>query len=54
MAKLGQWLLRRSQHCQSKRRAATAALQSAGQPVDILRLQWAEQVKSQTQPLPRM
>ncbi|KAF8059310.1 hypothetical protein FPV67DRAFT_1426412 [Lyophyllum atratum] len=53
LAKLANWLLRRSRHCKDKRQAAETALQEAGQTEACLRREWDAQVKAQTKPLPR-
>ncbi|RDB27721.1 hypothetical protein Hypma_003286 [Hypsizygus marmoreus] len=53
LEKLGRWLLRRSQHTQSKLTTAEAILQDCGHSEGFLRAQWKAQVDAQTKPLPR-
>lgn len=53
LQRLGHWLLRRIQHCRSKREAAELILKGCEYSEGLLREQWELQVKSQTQPLPR-
>ncbi|KAJ7652934.1 hypothetical protein B0H17DRAFT_1147272 [Mycena rosella] len=53
LANLGEWIRRRRLHSIKKRAEATQALQDCGKPLSLLRRQWALQVKTQTQPLPR-
>jgi hypothetical protein len=50
---MGKWLARKSISCQAKMASATAALGDVAFTPDALRQQWASQVHSQTQPLPR-
>ncbi|RDB26796.1 hypothetical protein Hypma_005259 [Hypsizygus marmoreus] len=50
---LGQWLLRRSQHCHTKLLEAEALLRACGHNEEFLRAQWKAQVTAQTRPLPR-
>ncbi|THU79970.1 hypothetical protein K435DRAFT_696684 [Dendrothele bispora CBS 962.96] len=49
----GIWLRRKVRQCESRRRAAQGELEETGQPMNVLREQWANQVASQTKPLPR-
>ncbi|THV02922.1 hypothetical protein K435DRAFT_817478 [Dendrothele bispora CBS 962.96] len=49
----GTWLRRKLRQCESRRRAAKGELERTGQSTTILREQWANQVASQTKPLPR-
>ncbi|KAJ7679817.1 hypothetical protein B0H17DRAFT_1206333 [Mycena rosella] len=53
LANLGEWIRRCRLHSIKKRAEATQALQDCGKPLSLLRRQWALQVKTQTQPLPR-
>ncbi|KAJ7430688.1 hypothetical protein B0H11DRAFT_2391891 [Mycena galericulata] len=53
IARLGVWLARRWANCQEKRRDATVALAESKQPMALLREEYAKQVKTQSQPLPR-
>ncbi|KAK7456327.1 hypothetical protein VKT23_010574 [Stygiomarasmius scandens] len=47
------WLQRKTRQCASRRIAAEHEMQASGQDLAFLRIQWEEQVKAQTQPLPR-
>ncbi|KAJ7442423.1 hypothetical protein FB451DRAFT_1343897 [Mycena latifolia] len=47
------WIRRRHYHSTNKRAEARAVLVECGQPMALLRAQWALQVKTQTKPLPR-
>ncbi|KAJ7495179.1 hypothetical protein FB451DRAFT_1335860 [Mycena latifolia] len=49
---LGEWIRRRHYHSANKRAEARAVLVECGQPMALLRAQWALQVKTQTKPLP--
>jgi hypothetical protein len=49
----GQWLYRRWHYCQTKKRDAEAILQECRVREDVLRAQWADQLKEQTKPLSR-
>ncbi|KAJ7622490.1 hypothetical protein FB45DRAFT_1032157 [Roridomyces roridus] len=51
LGRMGSWILRRTEHCENKMREARADLVACGVPVAQLRVQWADQVKVQTQPL---
>jgi len=51
---LGQWLLRRWLHCQHKREAAQMELDKIDVPEDVLREEWAAQLREQTKLAPRM
>ncbi|RDB19557.1 hypothetical protein Hypma_013352 [Hypsizygus marmoreus] len=53
LMRLGQWLLRCSQHCHSKRSVAEDILAACGYTEEFLRAQWEAQVTAQTKPLPR-
>ncbi|THU88323.1 hypothetical protein K435DRAFT_580048, partial [Dendrothele bispora CBS 962.96] len=48
----GNWLRRKVRQCRSRQVAAEEDLDTCGQPLDLLRRQWADQIRSQTQPLP--
>ncbi|KAJ7495581.1 hypothetical protein FB451DRAFT_1387603 [Mycena latifolia] len=50
--RLGEWIQRRHYHSANKRAEAWAVLVECGQPMALLRAQWALQVKTQTKPLP--
>ncbi|KAI6032824.1 hypothetical protein F5J12DRAFT_902583 [Pisolithus orientalis] len=52
-AALGQWLNKKWMLCKSKKMLALAALHALHVDMQTLREQWAAQVHSQTQPLPR-
>ncbi|THU96080.1 hypothetical protein K435DRAFT_858916 [Dendrothele bispora CBS 962.96] len=49
----GTWLRRKVRQCETRRRAAKEILDKVEQPTSLLREQWANQVVSQTKPLPR-
>ncbi|THU82139.1 hypothetical protein K435DRAFT_823279 [Dendrothele bispora CBS 962.96] len=49
----GKWLCRKNQQCETRHRAAQEIVDNAGYLVAVLREQWANQVRSQTKPLPR-
>ncbi|KAJ7077217.1 hypothetical protein C8R44DRAFT_836767 [Mycena epipterygia] len=53
LGRLAGWLLRRTAHCEEKLRDALAELEECGIREEVLRAQWAEQVKVQTKPAPR-
>lgn len=51
--KLAEWNHRRGLHSTAKRVEATEAFKDAGHSLELLRKQWADQVATQTKPLPR-
>ncbi|KAJ7462893.1 hypothetical protein FB451DRAFT_1341052 [Mycena latifolia] len=53
LTRLGEWIRRRHYHSAKKRSEAQGVLLECGQPIALLRAQWALQVKTQTKPLPR-
>ncbi|KAF5374692.1 hypothetical protein D9615_008922 [Tricholomella constricta] len=53
LVKLVTWLLRRTRHCQEKRRTAEEVLHACGKSEELLRNEWNSQVEAQTKPLPR-
>ncbi|KAJ7116733.1 hypothetical protein C8R44DRAFT_832625 [Mycena epipterygia] len=53
LGRLAGWLLRRTAHCEEKLRDTLAELEECGIREEVLRAQWAEQVKVQTKPAPR-
>ncbi|KAI6143416.1 hypothetical protein BKA82DRAFT_4331278 [Pisolithus tinctorius] len=50
---LGQWLLRRWNHCQEKKAAANRGLRRCGVDIPTLQAEWVAQVSAQTKPAPR-
>ncbi|KAG6807342.1 hypothetical protein H0H92_007945, partial [Tricholoma furcatifolium] len=52
-ARLGEWLRCHSQYSQRKREQAEQVLQAGDHSLAILRAEWKNQVKTQTQPLKR-
>ncbi|TFK59700.1 hypothetical protein BDN72DRAFT_780383 [Pluteus cervinus] len=53
LSRLGRWLYRRMLHYRQKRQAAEVILKNCGHAKAFLRREWDDQVKTQTQPLPR-
>ncbi|KAF7364466.1 hypothetical protein MSAN_01108000 [Mycena sanguinolenta] len=51
--RLGAWLARWWDHCETKRREANEALRKSKQPLTVLREQYKKQVEAQTKPLPK-
>ncbi|KAI0245088.1 hypothetical protein BJV78DRAFT_1141541 [Lactifluus subvellereus] len=50
---IGHWLYWRWYHCQQKKQEADGVLAACGVGEDVLRSEWAAQVREQTKPLPR-
>ncbi|KAG6904026.1 hypothetical protein DXG01_013121 [Tephrocybe rancida] len=50
---LSAWLLRRSRHALTKRKAAESILRDCGKSETDLQAEWKDQVETQTKPLPR-
>lgn len=50
---LGEWLARRFASCRTKREEANKWLTQSAVAVEVLRVEWAAQIASQTRPLPR-
>ena len=53
LARLASWLVRRTIHCEEKRREALAELKACGYGEAVLREHWKNQVEVQTRPLKR-
>ncbi|KAJ6457865.1 hypothetical protein DFH09DRAFT_1255416 [Mycena vulgaris] len=51
--RLGEWNKRRALHSAEKRSNAQEILDECGHPLDLLKAEWAKQVKAQTKPLAR-
>ncbi|THU81002.1 hypothetical protein K435DRAFT_694536 [Dendrothele bispora CBS 962.96] len=52
LANAGNWLRQKLRQCRNRQIAAQEELDSSGQSIDVLRREWANQVRSQTKPLP--
>ncbi|KAJ7866947.1 hypothetical protein B0H14DRAFT_3442077 [Mycena olivaceomarginata] len=50
LGRLGSWLVRRTVHCEGKRREAERDLAECGIEEDVLREEWKKQVAAQTKP----
>ncbi|THU87648.1 hypothetical protein K435DRAFT_681343, partial [Dendrothele bispora CBS 962.96] len=53
LSSAGQWLRRKTRQCNVRRLQAESDLRESGQEISFLKSQWDDQVKYQTQPLPR-
>ncbi|KAJ7318477.1 hypothetical protein DFH08DRAFT_971233 [Mycena albidolilacea] len=53
LGRLGSWLVRRTVHCEGKRREAERDLTECGIEEDVLREEWKKQVAAQTKPAQR-